>query len=188
MICIIIIVLFLAGLADVVLYRLDEQIHWSLLMTGFFLADPPPAPDEPYVGRYYTTASELATQIAARVLAFFDSVADESDEKWSPQVVETLYWWFERWGFSYLFAGEGKDGDLIGVPGGGNWEALAKWGVARMRKDVVGWVAEPEVISQVRSFISFLTKIIITLKSFSRVPRVRNGLLLCGTTFDFHLT
>jgi hypothetical protein len=132
-----------------VLHLLDEQIHWSLLMTGYFLADPPPSPDEPFISRFYTTGSELATQIAARVLTFFDSVMDQSDEKWSPQVVETLYWWFERWGFSYLFAREDRQGNPIAVPGGGDWGDLAKWGVARMRKDVEGWVAEPEVISQV---------------------------------------
>ena len=132
-----------------VLYRLDEQIHWTLLMTGFFLADSPPSPEDPYLGRQYTTSSELATEMAARVLSFFDSVTDESSQKWSPQVVETLYWWFERWGFSYLFAAEGKDGSIIGIPGGADWKDLAKWGIDRMRKDVVGWGAEPEVISQV---------------------------------------
>ena len=131
------------------LYCLNEQIHWSLLMTGYFLADAPPTPDEPYVGHFYTTGSESGTQIAAKVFTFFDSVGDVEDDKWSPQVVETLYWWFQRWGFSYLYASEDPDGIEIGVPGGGSWSDLAIWSIARMRKDVDGWVAEPEVISQV---------------------------------------
>ena len=116
-------------------------------MTGYFLAEPPPTPE--HVGHLYVSSSELAIQLAERVLSFFDSVADESNEKWSPQVVETLYWWFERWGFAYMFTAEDRDGNKIPVPGGREWKHVAQWGVARMRKDVVGWVAEPEVIAQV---------------------------------------
>jgi hypothetical protein len=117
-------------------------------MTGYFLADQPPT--LPYPTRGYTTTSTLATAIAGQVLAFFDSVADESSDKWSPQVVETLYWWFERWGYTYLFAPDSKSGDVIGVPGGGEWKGLASWGIARMRKDVEGWAGEKEIISQVQ--------------------------------------
>jgi hypothetical protein len=130
----------------VVLYILHDQIHWTLLMTGFFLADQPPT--LPYATRHYIATSDLATTIASQVLAFFDSVQDESNDKWSPQVVETLYWWFERWGYTYLFAPD-HDGEPIGVPGGGEWKGLASWGINRMKKDVQGWAAEKEVISQV---------------------------------------
>lgn len=60
------------------------------------------------------------------------------------------------------------------VPGGDkgeeDWRGLAVWSVGRMRRDVEGWVAEKEVISQ----------IIACLKTFSRVGRVRHGLLVCG--------
>jgi hypothetical protein len=133
-----------------VLYILHEQIHWSLLMTGFFLADEPPA--LPYPANHYVATSDLATAIAAQVLTFFDSVADESNDKWSPQVVETLYWWFERWGYTYLFVPDKDNGNSIGVPGGGDWKGIATWGIARMRKDVEGWAAEKEIISQVPQF------------------------------------
>lgn len=131
----------------VVLYILHDQIHWSLLMTGFFLADEPP--ELPYPAKYYVAKSDLATAIAGQVLTFFNSVTDESNDKWSPQVVETLYWWFERWGYTYLFAIDKDTGTSIGAPGGGSWKEIATWAVARMRKDVEGWVAEKEIISQV---------------------------------------
>jgi hypothetical protein len=138
----------------IVLYILHEQIHWSLLMTGFFLADEPPA--LPYPANHYVATSNFATAIAAQVLAFFDSVGDQSDDKWSPQVVETLYWWFERWGYTYLFVPDKDAGDPIGVPGGGDWKGLASWGVARMRKDVEGWMAEKEIIAQVLNPLIFI--------------------------------
>jgi hypothetical protein len=130
-----------------VLYILHDQIHWSLLMTGFFLADEPP--EMPYPANHYVAKSDLATAIARQVLTFFDSVADESNDKWSPQVVETLYWWFERWGYTYLFASDKDTGTPISVPGGSSWKEIAIWAIARMRKDVEGWVAEKEIISQV---------------------------------------
>jgi hypothetical protein len=119
-------------------------------MTGYFLADQPP----PLPGRtgQYSTASSLATAIAGQILVFFDSVANQSSDKWSPQVVQTLYWWFERWGYTYLFATEDDAGDIIGVPGGGDWKGLASWGIARMRKDIEGWAGEKEIISQVFPF------------------------------------
>ena len=132
------------------LYILHEQIHWLLLMTGFFLADEPPA--LPYPANHYVATSAMATAITAQVLTFFDSVADESNDKWSPQVVETLYWWFERWGYTYLFVPDRDPGHPIGVPGGGDWKGIATWGIARMRKDVEGWAAEKEIISQVSPF------------------------------------
>ena len=131
-----------------VLYVLHEQIHWSLLMTGFFLADEPP--ELPYSAKHYIAASEAATAIAGQVLTFFDTVCDESDDKWSPQVVETLYWWFERWGYTYLFALNPETKAEASVPGGRTWKDIASWGVTRMRKDVEGWVAEKEIISQVQ--------------------------------------
>lgn len=140
----------------VVLTILHEQIHWSLLMTGFFLADEPPA--LPYPANHYVATSDLATAIAAQVLTFFDSVADESNDKWSPQVVETLYWWFERWGYTYLFVQDKDSGNPVGVPGGGDWKGLATWVVARMRKDVEGWAAEKEIISQVPHFCNYINK------------------------------
>ena len=117
-------------------------------MTGYFLADAPPEP--PFRTTAYTTTSSLATQIAGQVLSFFDSVADQSSDKWSPQVVETLYWWFERWGYTYLFVPDDDTGTAIGVPGGGEWKGIASWGVARMRKDIEGWAGEKQIISQVR--------------------------------------
>jgi len=116
-------------------------------MTGFFLADEPPA--IPYPANHYIAASALATDIAGQVLTFFDSVADESNDKWSPQVVETLYWWFERWGYTYLFVPDGENGSAIGVPGGGNWKVIASWAITRMRKDIEGWSAEKEIVAQV---------------------------------------
>jgi len=128
-----------------VLYILHEQIHWSLLITGFILADHPP--EIPYPARYWRANSSLATQIASAVLAFFDSMTDETNDKWSPQVMETLYWWFQRWGYTYLFTTEGDEY----VPGGGDWRGLARWTVDRMRRDVEGRVAEKEVIAQVHN-------------------------------------
>jgi len=116
-------------------------------MTGFFLADEPP--ELPYPANNYISTSDLATAIAGKVLTFFDSVATELSGKWSPQVVETLYWWFERWGYTYLFAPDKDTGTLIGVPGGGDWKGLTSWAIARMRKDVEGWSAEKEIIAQV---------------------------------------
>jgi hypothetical protein len=116
-------------------------------MTGYFLADEPPS--LPYRKKQYSTASTLGTSIAGQVLAFFDSVKDQDSDKWSPQVVETLYWWFERWGYTYLFATDDDVGNIIGVPGGGEWKGLASWGVARMRKDIEGWAGEKVIISQV---------------------------------------
>ena len=140
--------LIVLTILNLVLYILDEQIHWALLMTGYFLADAPPEP--PFRTTAYTTTSSLATQIAGQVLSFFDSVADQSSDKWSPQVVETLYWWFERWGYTYLFVPDDDTGTAIGVPGGGEWKGIASWGVARMRKDIEGWAGEKQIISQVR--------------------------------------
>jgi hypothetical protein len=134
---------------NLVLYILHEQIHWSLLITGFFLADE--SPEIPYPAKQYHTKSELATAIAAQILTFFDSVGDESNDKWSPQVVETLYWWFERWGYTYLFASEGEPGEPSTVPGGAEWKGIAFGAITRMRKDVEGWAGEREVISQVYS-------------------------------------
>jgi len=61
--------------------------------------------------------------------------------------METLYWWFQRWGYTYLFTTEGDEY----VPGGGDWRGLARWTVDRMRRDVEGWVAEKEVIAQVHN-------------------------------------
>lgn len=121
-------------------------------MTGFFLADDPP--EIPYPPNNYIATSDLATAIAGEVLMFFDSVADESNDKWSPQVVETLYWWFERWGYTYLFAPDKDTGTPIVVPGGGDWKGLASWAIIRMRKDVDGWSAETEVIYQVDPSLS----------------------------------
>jgi len=118
-------------------------------MTGYFLADNPSSP--PSINAHYISSSAVASNIASRILSFFDSLTDISDEKWSPQVVETLYWWFERWGYSYLFAETDSEGEKVLIPGGTEWSAVAKWAVARMKKDVVGWGAEPEIISQVRS-------------------------------------
>jgi len=116
-------------------------------MTGFFLADEPPA--IPYPANHYIATSTLATSIAGQVLTFFDSVADESNDKWSPQVVETLYWWLERWGYTYLFVPDGENGAAIGVPGGGDWKVIASWAITRMRKDIEGWSAEKEIVAQV---------------------------------------
>lgn len=135
------------GILTIVLYILHEQIHWCLLMTGFFLADEPPA--IPYPATHYIATSTLATSIAAQVLTFFDSVADSQSDKWSPQVVETLYWWFERWGYTYLFVADGDNGGAIGIPGGGDWKVVASWAIARMRKDIEGWSAEKEIVAQV---------------------------------------
>jgi hypothetical protein len=133
--------------SNLALDRLNEQLHWTLLMTGFFLADSPSSPSlTPYV-----SSSPLARTIASRILSFFDSLSDISNEKWSPQVVETLYWWLERWGSSYLFVGTDAEGEEVLVPGGTSWMQVARWVVGRMRKDVVGWAAEPEIISQVWS-------------------------------------
>jgi hypothetical protein len=123
-----------------VLYILHEQIHWSLLITGFILADQPP--EVPFPARNWRATSGLATQIASCILSFFDSMTDETNDKWSPQVMETLYWWFQRWGYTYLFTD-------TGVPGGAEWSRLAQWAVGRMRRDVEGWVAEKDVIAQV---------------------------------------
>jgi hypothetical protein len=117
-------------------------------MTGFFLADEPPT--LPYPSNHYIATSDLATAIAGEVLKFFDTVGEESDDKWSPQVVETLYWWFERWGYTYLFAPDAENRSHILVPGSGDWRSLASWCVARMRKDIGGWAGEKEIISQVR--------------------------------------
>lgn len=128
------------------MYILDETIQWVLLVTGFFFADEPPV--IPYPRQHYTATSNLATAIAEQILKFFDSVGTESDAKWSPLVVETLYWWFERWGYAYLFGLDGE-GSQLGVPGGGDWTSLAAWSIARMRKDVEGWAAEKEIITQV---------------------------------------
>ena len=131
----------------VVLYVLHEQIHWSLLMTGFFLADEPP--ELPYPARHYIATSDLATKIAEQVLKFFDSVTDENHDEWSPQVVETLYWWLERWGYTYLFTPGVDGGTPVSIPGGGEWQDIARWAITRMRKDVEGWAGEKEIISQV---------------------------------------
>jgi hypothetical protein len=126
-----------------VLYILHEQIHWSLLITGFILADHPP--ETPYPMHNWHATSNLATQIAATILTFFDSMTDETNDKWSPLVMETLYWWFQRWGYTYFFS-------ETEVPGGGDWAGLARWAVGRMRRDVEGWVAEKDVIAQVSVF------------------------------------
>jgi hypothetical protein len=116
-------------------------------MTGFFLADEPPP--LPYPANDYLSTSELAWSVAACVFTFFDKVGEGNDDKCSPLLVETLYWWLERWGYTYLFSGNTIDGCLASVPIGNNWQSLAYWCVARMRKDVERWPTEKEVISQV---------------------------------------
>lgn len=130
-----------------VLYILHEQIHWSLLMTGFFLADEPPF--LPYPVNSYSTTSDVAASIAGQIFALFERAGDESNTKWSPQVIETLYWWLGRWGYTYLFAGDINDGHVFFVNGSGDWQRIACWCVSRMRKDVEGWIAEKGIILQV---------------------------------------
>ncbi|GAO50462.1 hypothetical protein SAICODRAFT_25809 [Saitoella complicata NRRL Y-17804] len=142
-------------------YVLHEHMHWLLLVSGFVLAEDPHGDPEKRV----TYVLPHIPDISQIVLTYTQMIGTEQEELWSPQVVETLWWWLERWTLSYLYA------DSYPAFSGDAGREIASFIIDRMKAHMEGWASEASVILQIAK----------TLKTFAGHQKLRDGMLLTQT-------
>ncbi|KAI9103836.1 armadillo-type protein [Phlyctochytrium arcticum] len=160
---------------------LNEQVHWLALIGGHLLADSGRG-ETPEIPRTLRALSQHSGEgadpvvtLAMGLLKTLELVSVEADSPQfahcSPQVAESLLWFLERWGETYLFMSDTNVGSSSLVRAFGPNEGgpgTLEFLLSMLRKTFVLWVGEPDVLMQ----------IVHVFSAFSRMAPVRNALLV----------
>ncbi|KAE8213662.1 hypothetical protein CF327_g2853 [Tilletia walkeri] len=150
-----------------------EEAHWLLLMAGYILADDiegelpaiPSAVEELGADQAASEAHPAVRLIRQLSLTLFDSMSSEvavSHELSSPQVMESLLWFTNRWLASYLLpapneAGEGdlSANDSINAAFSGTSRSQIIVFFSKRAAELIKlWLAEADVLKQTAALIA----------------------------------
>ncbi|KAG2175589.1 hypothetical protein INT43_001236, partial [Umbelopsis isabellina] len=148
---------------------IHEHMHWILLVSGSILADAGEG-EKPLIPNSLMQLSGMQplqedqvvnlSRTFLEVLQFLSNWSTNSLEAsyCSPQVAETLIWFFERWSKSYLLIDEEDYGyvspniaRIFGKPGSSEGEGLhiVDTLIEQIKANFVMWNAEKDVLTQV---------------------------------------
>ena len=172
-----------AGTLDARLPVLFEQIHWIIMLSGHFLADPPigETPLIPMSILKYSKSQggfmEDPIVVLCKVVFHFLEIlkVEPGTPKFdicSPALVETLFWFIKRWSRTYLIV-DTADYPFIsqsiiqtfGYPGEG--PQVLDYLIEMIHKNLAAWASEADIVMQ----------LIMCLKCFSLSPLIRRQML-----------
>jgi hypothetical protein len=172
-----------AGGFDARLPVLFEQIHWLLMMSGHFLADPPvgETPMIPMSILKYSKSQggfmeDPVITLSKVILHLLEILSVEANTQkfdiCSPALVETLFWFLKRWSRSYLIVdttdypfNSQSIIQTFGYPGEG--PQVLDYLIEMIHKNLAAWTSEADIVIQ----------LIMCLKCFSLSPLIRNHML-----------
>nr|KAJ3418504.1 Exportin-4 [Polyrhizophydium stewartii] len=141
---------------------LNEQIHWLTLISGHVLADSaegekPLIPSALQNLEHPTLENHPCIALPTCIFNILDLVTVEPEspqqEITSPLVVETLLWFVERWGCTYLFM---DPADYSIVTSGGAPQAL-DFLLERIQRNFRVWHADSDIVTQIVSVLDGLS-------------------------------
>ncbi|KAI8909087.1 armadillo-type protein, partial [Gorgonomyces haynaldii] len=144
---------------------LQEELHWILMIAGHMIADThegeTPQIPKSLVG--VDAVVELTNAIFQALEQLCFPVGSVQLERSSPLLVETLFWFIDRWSSTYLFL-DPQDYPRLSPAIG---HAFTKQGQAQFALDFVlqkmllqlkAWTTEQAVVGQITSLLSTLSK------------------------------
>ncbi|CAG8460237.1 11248_t:CDS:10 [Acaulospora morrowiae] len=181
--------------ADCTIMYLQESIHWLVLISAFVLADAgegeqPLVPDalmklsisQCNLGKNHDQIVLLVNTISGILdLVSLDTSAVETSHC-SPRVAETLFWFFERWGKTYLLIDESDYSSIsdnvvraFGKPESrGEGQHILNYLIGKIKVNFILWNSDPGPLSQIERL----------LNSYGKKTSLRNGLLKSSNFSD----
>eukprot|EP01124_Arcella_intermedia_P003864 TRINITY_DN12176_c0_g1_i1.p1 TRINITY_DN12176_c0_g1~~TRINITY_DN12176_c0_g1_i1.p1 ORF type:complete len:1064 (-),score=262.93 TRINITY_DN12176_c0_g1_i1:71-3229(-) len=157
------------GIASSKHFELLEEIHWLILIIGFFLADNVDSGEDPAIPKpimdykfSLTTQNDVINElihIFFNLLEIENAVIDKSlFDYWSPLIAETNMWFLQRWCLSYLdnspekkypnpAFNDGKIIDFIILKIGRNLLSWTEVDIAKMTCEVLVSLSKIKLIS-----------------------------------------
>ncbi|KAL1917900.1 uncharacterized protein VTP21DRAFT_3734 [Calcarisporiella thermophila] len=179
-------------------YYIHEHIHWLILIAGHVLADAGEG-EKPLVPETLMELSarmsnidpsqDLVVQIPKLILHLLDAVTLDANKieaaYCSPQVSETLFWFLERWGQTYLLISESNykfiSPNIARAFGKSSITSTEREGAAvvdfllgNVKGNLILWSAEPETLKQ----------IVHMLSTFAKLSDLRSAVLHCAKFHD----
>ncbi|RHZ64065.1 hypothetical protein Glove_326g37 [Diversispora epigaea] len=168
---------------------IQESIHWLILISAFLLADAgegeqPLVPDslmrlsisQGNLGKNHDQLVLLVNKVSEILnIVSKDTTAVEINNYLSPRVTETLFWFFERWGRTYLLIDE-SDYSSISInivrafgkhESQGEGENILKYLIGKIKTNFILWNSDPDPLLQM----------VKLLNSYGKKSSLRNGLL-----------
>ncbi|KAJ1330100.1 hypothetical protein BSLG_009732 [Batrachochytrium salamandrivorans] len=152
---------------------LSEQIHWLTLIAGHVLADSAdgekpliPTSLQQLSTHIYTSGNDPCVALPTCIFNILDLVTVDPKSPMhavtSPLVVETLLWFVERWGCTYLFVDPSDYKNLspsfvnaFGKAGGA--PQATEFLLDKIQRNFVAWHADLDVVGQIISVLEGLS-------------------------------
>ncbi|TPX40027.1 hypothetical protein SeLEV6574_g06845 [Synchytrium endobioticum] len=172
------------------LSTIHEQVHWLTLLSGYILADSGQG-EQPLVPPCLATLSNESISIDADPIIQFPNLIfgflkyvtvdpnQPQAESCSPLVAESLLWFVERWCRTYLFLidseQEPKCPGIVATFGANSNGAQAlDFFLEILYGNLLLWVADPDVTSQIVKSIMSLAKNKLTRQSLLKSAKFQN--------------
>jgi hypothetical protein len=161
---------------------LQEQIHWGVLISGHILADagtgetPEIAPSLQKLSMESRSDQDVIVMLPTVIFGILDSLTFPANSRQhtycSPLLIETLFWFMDRWSSSYLFIEQttytrlsSNMQNAFGAASDG--PKVLDFFLEKIYMQVLNWRSEVEVISQ----------IIVVLQGLSKNRRIRDAMV-----------
>ncbi|KAJ3275135.1 Exportin-4 [Terramyces sp. JEL0728] len=167
--------LFQSGSGDASgeLMAVQEQIHWAVLISGHVLADSafgetPQIPNSILKASSNSTVENdpavNLTKCIFNLLNYLSfPVGSPQHDACSPLLLETLFWFTDRWATTYLFADMNEYSikskslhDFCGLNGGA--PAILDFILSKIELNAIIWHTELDIVSQIITLLQGLSK------------------------------
>lgn len=151
---------------------MQEQVHWLTLIIGHVIADgadgETPTIPRSLVSLKSTNSKHHVVEISTHMFQLLDALAFPLDsiqhQECSPLLIESIFWFLNRWASTYLFLESGNYPGLdqilavsFGAEGQGH-QAL-EFLLLKMNHHINLWYTEGDVVSMIVSLLDTLSKI-----------------------------
>ncbi|KAJ3323580.1 Exportin-4 [Boothiomyces sp. JEL0866] len=162
-----------SGDASGELMAVQEQIHWAVLISGHVLADSAfgETPQIPNSILKVSSASSFENDAAVNLTKCIFNLLDylsfpvgsSQHDACSPLLLETLFWFTDRWATSYLFADMNEYAtksnslhEFCGLNGGA--PMILDFILSKIELNTIIWHTELDIVSQIITLLQGLSK------------------------------
>ena len=146
--------------------KLQEQLHWGVLIAGHVLCDSaygetPVIPDS-LLKLSQSSSPDAVVQLSTTVFSILNGLGFEPNSAQhnccSPLLIETLFWFCDRWASTYLFQRESSTQSLQQSFGGMGGQEILQFLLSKLHHQFALWYSAEDVILEIVSFMQGLSK------------------------------
>jgi hypothetical protein len=162
---------------------LQEQLHWGILIAGHILCDSaygetPMIPDS-LLKLSQSTSPDLVVQLSTTAFSILDGLGFEpgsaQHNSCSPLLIETLFWFCDRFTSTYLFQKETSTLSLQQSFGGQGGKEVLHFLLSKLHHQASLWYSAEDIIIEIVSVLKGLSKnstsrdMMVELEKFSDI-------------------